>query len=130
IRALAESRRPERGTALFHASFWNVYLDGKVCHGTMRVPQDFSMESLPGWEKAFFGSNFSHTMRDEVCLHPAGSTGLWKQLGSAFASGLPYLHQAMRALGLQGLQVTLLDGDLISETNCVRQPFNRGEVGL
>src|ERR1019366_9318828 len=28
--------------------------------------------------------------------------------GSAFASGLPCLHQAMRALGLQGLQVTLL----------------------
>ena len=50
--------------------------------------------------------------------------------GSAFASGLPYLHQAMRALGLQGLQVTLVDGDLISETNCVRQPFSRGEVGL
>jgi PRTRC genetic system ThiF family protein len=50
--------------------------------------------------------------------------------GSAFASGLPYLHQAMRALGLQGLQVTLMDGDLISETNCVRQPFNRGEVGM
>ena len=62
---------------------WNVYLDGKVCHGTMRVPQDFSLESLPGWEKAFFGSNFSHTIRDEVCLHPAGSTGLWKQLASA-----------------------------------------------
>ena len=50
--------------------------------------------------------------------------------GSAFASGLPYLHQAMRALGLQGLHVTLMDGDLISETNCVRQPFSRGEVGL
>jgi hypothetical protein len=33
-------------------------------------------------------------------------------------------------LGLQGLQVTLMDGDLISETNCVRQPFSRGEVGM
>jgi PRTRC genetic system protein B len=86
IRALAESRRPERGTALFHASFWNVYLDGKVCHGTMRVPQDLSLESLPHWEKAFFGSNFSHTIRDEVCLHPAGSTGLWKQLAGAFGT--------------------------------------------
>src|SRR5665811_670578 len=50
--------------------------------------------------------------------------------GSAFASGLPYLHQAMRALGLHGLEVTLMDGDLISETNCVRQPFSRGEVGM
>src|ERR1039457_4953924 len=48
----------------------------------------------------------------------------------AFTSRLPYLHHAMRALGLQGPQVTLMDGDLISETNCVRQPFSRGEVGL
>jgi PRTRC genetic system ThiF family protein len=50
--------------------------------------------------------------------------------GSAFACGLPYLHQAMRAKGLIGLDVKLMDGDLISETNCVRQPFSRGEVGL
>src|ERR1039457_1437135 len=50
--------------------------------------------------------------------------------GSAFACGLPYLHQAMRAKGLVGLDVKLMDGDLISETNCVRQPFSRGEVGL
>ena len=27
--------------------------------------------------------------------------------GSAFASGLPYLHQAMRAQGLHGLQAVL-----------------------
>jgi PRTRC genetic system protein B len=86
IRALAESRRPERSTALFHASFWNVYLDGKVCHGTMRAPKEFSLQSLPHWEKAFFGSNFSHTIRDEVCLHPAGSTGLWRQLAGAFGT--------------------------------------------
>jgi PRTRC genetic system ThiF family protein len=50
--------------------------------------------------------------------------------GSAFASGLPYLDQALRAKGFYGLDVKILDGDLISETNCVRQPFSRGEVGL
>ena len=50
--------------------------------------------------------------------------------GSAFACGLPYLHQAMQAKGLVGLNVKLMDGDLISETNCVRQPFSRGEIGL
>ena len=86
VRALAESRRPERTTALFHASFWNVYLDGKVCHGSMRAPKEFSLASLSHWEKAFFGSNFSHTIRDEVCLHPAGSTGLWKELAGAFGT--------------------------------------------
>ena len=51
--------------------------------------------------------------------------------GTAVASGLPYLHQAMLVAGHPGgLQVTLIDGDIISSTNCVRQPFCQAEVGL
>ena len=51
--------------------------------------------------------------------------------GSAIAAGLPYLHQAMLALGHPyGLDVTLVDGDRISRTNCVRQPFSESEIGL
>lgn len=51
--------------------------------------------------------------------------------GSAIAAGLPYLHQALLAYGHpEGLHVTLLDPDVISPTNCVRQPFSRSEVGL
>jgi PRTRC genetic system ThiF family protein len=45
--------------------------------------------------------------------------------------GLPYLDQAMRVWGChQGLQVTLMDADLVSETNCVRQPFSVSDIGL
>jgi hypothetical protein len=44
--------------------------------------------------------------------------------------GLPFLHQAMRAWGhAYGLEVTLMDGDTVSETNCVRQPFSWSDVG-
>ena len=51
--------------------------------------------------------------------------------GSAIASGLPYLHQAMLVGGhAGGLHVTIMDGDIISPTNCVRQPFCATEVGL
>jgi PRTRC genetic system ThiF family protein len=51
--------------------------------------------------------------------------------GSAIAAGLPYLHQAMLAWGHpHGLDVTLVDGDKISRTNCVRQPFSESEIGL
>lgn len=51
--------------------------------------------------------------------------------GSAVAAGLPYLHQALLVYGHpEGLHVTLLDPDLISQTNCVRQPFSRSEIGL
>src|SRR5246500_2776144 len=50
--------------------------------------------------------------------------------GSAIAGGLPYLHQAMLAAGHPyGLDVTLMDGDLVSAANCVRQPFSQAEIG-
>jgi len=51
--------------------------------------------------------------------------------GSAISAGLPYLHQALLAFGHPGgLNVTLIDPDTVSETNCVRQPFCRTEIGL
>jgi PRTRC genetic system ThiF family protein len=51
--------------------------------------------------------------------------------GSAVVAGLPYLHQSLVARGHPGgLHVTVVDGDSISPTNCIRQPFSRSEVGL
>jgi PRTRC genetic system ThiF family protein len=51
--------------------------------------------------------------------------------GSALVAGLPYLHQSLMARGHPGgLHVTVVDGDTISPTNCVRQPFARSEVSL
>lgn len=51
--------------------------------------------------------------------------------GSAIVSGLPYLHQALLAFDHPGgLSVTVIDPDIVSETNCVRQPFCRTEIGL
>src|ERR1035438_10120069 len=51
--------------------------------------------------------------------------------GSAVVAGLPYLHQSLMAHGHPGgLHVTVVDGDIISPTNCIRQPFARSEIGL
>ena len=51
--------------------------------------------------------------------------------GSAVVAGLPYLHQSLLARGHPGgLHVTVMDGDTISPTNCIRQPFTRSEIGL
>ena len=49
--------------------------------------------------------------------------------GSAIVMGLPYLDQAMRVWGSAGLHVALMDTDVVSETNCVRQPFSVSDVG-
>lgn len=51
--------------------------------------------------------------------------------GSVMAMGLPYIHQALLLAGHPGgLDVTLIDGDIVSPTNCVRQPFSQSEIGL
>jgi PRTRC genetic system ThiF family protein len=50
--------------------------------------------------------------------------------GSAIAADLPYLYQAMLAAGHPcGLDVTIIDGDIVSATNCVRQPFSQAGIG-
>jgi PRTRC genetic system ThiF family protein len=47
------------------------------------------------------------------------------------SAGLPYLHLALLAFGHPGgLAVTLIDPDTVTETNCVRQPFCRTEIGF
>ena len=50
--------------------------------------------------------------------------------GSTLIGGLPFLHQALLASGYHGLEVTVADGDKVSVTNCVRQPFSESEIGL
>jgi PRTRC genetic system ThiF family protein len=51
--------------------------------------------------------------------------------GSVIAMGRPYIHQALLLAGHPGgLDVTLIDGDIVSPTNCVRQPFSQSEIGL
>jgi PRTRC genetic system ThiF family protein len=50
--------------------------------------------------------------------------------GSALVGGLPFLHQALLAAGQPGLQVVVADGDKVSATNCVRQPFSESEIDL
>jgi PRTRC genetic system ThiF family protein len=50
--------------------------------------------------------------------------------GACLLGGLPYLDQALEAAGHPRLQVIVADGDRISATNCVRQPFSESEIGL
>lgn len=69
----------------------------------------------------------SHLLRSRIKVVVVGCGGT----GSALTGALPYLHQALLAYGHPfGLHLTVYDGDVISEHNCVRQPFARSEVGL
>src|SRR5271157_1307595 len=71
-------------------------------------------------DKTGDGATMTHTLDPQLLERPirilvVGCGGN----GSAIVSGLPYLHQAMLAFGHPGgLQVTLIDPDTVSETNC------------
>jgi PRTRC genetic system ThiF family protein len=59
-----------------------------------------------------------------VLIVGAGGTG------SSIAMNLPYLDQAMRVWGhASGLDVSMMDADTVSATNCVRQPFSASDIG-
>lgn len=82
IYAVADDDRPTRKTPLYRAPFFNVYGDGQVCMGTVKLREDAPARSLEafmdGWEKAFFNSYFSHTNNDQVARVPI--VPLWQRL--------------------------------------------------
>lgn len=59
----------------------------------------------------------------KVLVVGAGGTG------SKVVAGLRFLHQALLAFGRRGLTVTLADGDLVSESNLVRQAYYAPDLG-
>ncbi len=66
-------------------------------------------------------------LSDRISIVVVGCGGT----GSAILSGLPYLHHALLSAGHpRGIKVYAIDGDRVSDSNCVRQPFTSSEVGL
>lgn len=67
VYALQGNKKPDSKTKLFHAPFFNIYREGRVCMGTVRINisesarlEDFMAE----WESYFWNSYFSHLMSD------------------------------------------------------------------
>jgi PRTRC genetic system protein B len=78
VRALRESRRPKPDTRLMNAPYWNIDPQGRVCLGSMRVPDEVRVSSLRGWEEAYFASEFTHPSGAvRLTSHHGGFVGLW-----------------------------------------------------
>ena len=81
VRALAEDCRPTADTRLQNAPYWNTDAHGRVCLGSMRVPEEVSVASLSGWEQAYFASEFTHPSgAARLTTHPGVFLGLWSSL--------------------------------------------------
>ena len=81
IRALASDARPSSATALHVAPYYNVNINGLVCQGTMRAPDESSVASMTQWEQAFFESEFTHIYGSgHFTRHVGGVADLWRSL--------------------------------------------------
>ena len=79
VRAIATSSRPGPGTPLKTAPYWNTDARGLVCAGSMRAPESSDIVSIPGWEGAYFQSEFTHAAGAvRLISHPGGFIGLWR----------------------------------------------------
>ena len=81
VHALANDARPRANTPLKTAPYWNTNGQGLVCQGTMRVPDEVNVDSIAGWEDAFFLSKFTHASgAARLTSHSGGFFGLWSSL--------------------------------------------------
>jgi PRTRC genetic system protein B len=81
VRALAENSRPTADTRLRNAPYWNTDSVGRVCLGSMRVPEEASVGSLSHWENAYFASEFTHPSGAvRLTTYAGGFLGLWSSL--------------------------------------------------
>ncbi|RZK42673.1 MAG: PRTRC system protein B [Pedobacter sp.] len=65
VYALSCNERPGLETKLFYAPFFNIYTDGRVCMGNVKINIDpkCSLEDfVEKWQGYFFASTFSHLL--------------------------------------------------------------------
>lgn len=81
VRALPKNNRPNPETRLAAAPYWNIDSNGAVCAGTMRSPKSLTVGSIPGWQQAFFQSQFTHPGgAGRLTKRKGGTAALWLSL--------------------------------------------------
>jgi PRTRC genetic system protein B len=99
VRALEKNARPDAGTGLMNAPYWNISADARVCLGTARAPKDASVAVIPVWQDCFHRSAFTHALGAvRLTTHPGGFVGLWRSLAGKTRFPSRYLAEARESL--------------------------------
>ena len=100
VRALAENCRPKGNTRLRNAPYWNTDAQGRVCLGSMRVPEEVSASTFTAWENSYFASEFTHPSGAvRLTTHTRGFLGLWSDLAGRKHFPAKFLVDAKQKLG-------------------------------
>jgi PRTRC genetic system protein B len=79
--AVKGSSRPSLDTQLFHAPYFNVWEQGDICRGNVKVPDGTTAERIDAWNTAFLGSIFTHPNGvRQLVTYRGGAYRLWLDL--------------------------------------------------
>lgn len=108
VYALADDERPGPRTSLLRAPYFNVWESGEICTGTTPLPDTLSTGALDGYERAFFGSNFTHPNVKQLVRHPGGVYAFWRAgLDGVWGKKFPVKALVPAKLTLAGLAARL-----------------------
>jgi len=100
VRALEKDERPTSETPLRTAPYWNCDAAGRVCLGSMRTPEETTVESITAWQMSFFRSQFTHPNGAvRLTSYPGGFVSLWRDLkNSKLSFSTEFLTDAKETL--------------------------------
>jgi PRTRC genetic system protein B len=98
VYALNSEERPEADTPLFVAPYPNLYDNGSMCSGNVRLPSALRWSEREGWERAFYDSAFTHSNAKTLTTHPQGLAGVWRRAKTIKSWHAQWLVEAKKTL--------------------------------
>jgi PRTRC genetic system protein B len=72
-----ECSRPESHHWVAHAPHFNVYEDGQVCTGNVKLPKAIAPDTINKFEAAFFDSKFTHPHHKDTVADGLVPSSMW-----------------------------------------------------
>lgn len=85
--ALGTDERPGPESPLFQAPYFNLYSNGAMCTGNVRLPEVLRPSAMARFEEGFFSTNFTHSnIKSPLTTYPGGHDALWRMLATSGAA--------------------------------------------
>jgi len=91
VYALPASDRPAADTRVLHSPILNVFVDGRLCWGSIQKPKSLTVAAIPDFERAVFESWSTHPNpgQELTITGRGGLVGLWDDLAARRARRFP-----------------------------------------
>lgn len=114
VYALKDAARPGPATALLRAPYFNVWANGQICTGNVRLPDTLGPSALERYERAFFDSEFTHPNvhgKARLTNYQKGSYAFWRAMLDLRQTNFPVELLVDVKLTLEGLAKRLEKDD-------------------